>query len=70
MSSSKMSNAKNFILSTRNDDRTQEWIMTGGGSQKFSGKYHCLRKRKGKPPHGISRIMCFYLIFPLEWPKN
>jgi len=27
----------NFQFPTGKDDRTQEWIMTGGGSQKFSG---------------------------------
>jgi len=32
-----MSIAKNFNFSSGNNDRTQEWIMTGGGSQKFSG---------------------------------
>lgn len=33
-----MSDTERFNFSTGNDDRTQEWIMTGGGSQKkFSG---------------------------------
>lgn len=33
-----MANVKNFNFPTGIDDRTQEWIMTGGGSQKkFSG---------------------------------
>ena len=35
-----MSDTERFNFSTGNDDRTQEWIMTGGGSQKkFSGTY-------------------------------
>jgi len=33
-----MSDTEHFTFSSRNADRTQEWIMTGGGSQKkFSG---------------------------------
>ena len=34
-----MSDAEQFVFSSRNADRTQEWIMTGGGSEKkLSGK--------------------------------
>lgn len=29
-----MSDAEQFVFSSRNADRTQEWIMTGGGSEK------------------------------------